>query len=212
MRDGPEGSYSKRQKGSRRNSFCSSYSCYQITLTWQVTVISLLLYTLYHTLLFIPVLCLLLNWFRFLYCQVWLIRVDKWSFVKWQYQLFIIRWNFPFYLTAYQIFIFMLEGNVFCANRFRVPAVTLFFDILSFPFMVRRENNVLAGIVDSLPVNTTALKVEYDIRNAQKIERAMVSRIIVPAVFNPKVISKSYVNIKKYCDPWPKCVSTNLLT
>ena len=103
----------------------------------------------------------------------------------------------------------MLEGNVFCANRFRVPAVTLFFDILSFPFMVRRENNVLAGIVDSLPVNTTALKVEYDIRNAQKIERAMVSRISVPAVFNPKVISKSYVNIKKYCDPWPKCVSTN---
>ena len=162
--------------------------------------------------LFVPVLYLLLNWFRSLYCQVWLIRVDKWSFVKWQYQLFIIRWNFNLYLTAYQIFIFMFEGNVFCANRFRVPAVTLFFDILSFPFMVRRENNVLAGIVDSLPVNTTALKVEYDIRNAQKIERAMVSRISVPAVFNPKMISKSYVNIKKYCDPWPKCVSTNWLT
>ena len=111
----------------------------------------------------------------------------------------------------YSNILFLFKGNVFCANRFRVPAVTLFFDILSFPFMVRREKNIVAGIVESLPVNTTALRVEYDLRNVQKIETAILSQT-KPAAFNPKIISKSYVNIKKYCVPWPKCVLTHWLT
>ena len=74
--------------------------------------------------------------------------------------------------------------------------------------MVRREKNILAGLVESLPVNTTELKVEYDLRNVPKIEKALLSRTN-PAALNPKIISKSYVNIKKHCGPWPKCVLTH---
>jgi hypothetical protein len=75
------------------------------------------------------------------------------------------------------------KGNVFCAHRARVPAVTLLLDALSFPMMIRDAQRVRpvvpqAGAAD----DHKAADLDY------------------------QVLAKAYVNIKPFCEKWPACV------
>lgn len=76
--------------------------------------------------------------------------------------------------------------------------------------MVRVEKNIMSGRVEPIPSNIKALKVEYDVRNANILDKQhlRVGESSKAAASSPELISKSYVNIKRYCKPWPICVLT----
>ena len=107
-----------------------------------------------------------------------------------------------------------IPGNVFCANRLRVPAVTLLFDALSFPYMVRTQAfKAKNNVTETIPRNIPQLKKEYDAKNAPGAPVRPVTDHALEDNGSDKVpdkanIVKSYVNIKKFCEPWPKCVLT----
>ena len=112
---------------------------------------------------------------------------------------------FVFILTI--IFLSQINiGNVFCANRHRVPGVTLLFDVLSFPYMMRVEGvGVPTGSDEkkySIPANTHALKEQHTSQSKQDTHTLDIKKD--PSL--QRMIVSSYINIKKYCKPWPSCV------
>ena len=97
---------------------------------------------------------------------------------------------------------------MFCANRHRVPGVTLLFDVLSFPYMMR-EVGVGASQTgsderkSSIPANTHALKEKHTSQSSQDAQSVDIKKD--PSL--QRVIVSSYINVKKYCKPWPSCIA-----
>lgn len=69
------------------------------------------------------------------------------------------------------------KGNIFCVSRYRSPLMALAFDALSFPLL---------------------LHANYDRNDITELDKISLDKV---------ALAKSFVNIKKFCEPWPKCVS-----
>lgn len=73
------------------------------------------------------------------------------------------------------------KGNIFCVSRLRAPLMAMAFDALSFPLLS-----------ESVTFD--------DLNNVDKSN-------FDPVSLNISVIHKSFVNIKKFCQPFPSCVA-----
>ena len=84
--------------------------------------------------------------------------------------------------------------------------------------MIRGEQNIKNGILNQIIPknkmninmknfeNNSANNGQNNGQNSAKIDEIDV---LSPTELDTATIAKSYINIKKYCTPWPKCVLTN---
>ena len=84
--------------------------------------------------------------------------------------------------------------------------------------MIRGEQNIKNGILNQIiPKNKMNINMKnFENNNANNGQNngqnsAKIDEIDVlsPTELDTATIAKSYINIKKYCTPWPKCVLTN---
>ena len=116
--------------------------------------------------------------------------------------------------------IYFLAGNVFCASRIRVPSVTLLFDILSFPSMMRviedddrkkkiEEETEKERIekVDNKDQDLGLQIPDSDMKNKSKCSNMNeICDNRGPLNISSSHLARSYVNVKRYCRPWPSCI------
>ena len=84
--------------------------------------------------------------------------------------------------------------------------------------MIRGEQNIKNGILNQIiPKNKMNINMKnFENNNAnngqnngQNSAKIVEIDVLSPTELDTATIAKSYINIKKYCTPWPKCVLTN---
>ena len=92
--------------------------------------------------------------------------------------------------------------------------MTLLFDAMSFPFMLREIGGKRAGV----PTDTLALKRQYDtlVEAEGEVEVRGAGTGIETGKGNGEgkgidysKVKDIYVNVKPYCKPWPSCILTH---
>lgn len=87
------------------------------------------------------------------------------------------------------------KGNIFCVHRERAGLAGFAYDVLSFPMMIEAHLNSRQGKEESRAVASSK----------QKLRQQLDGN----AAPDPTLLTAVYVNIRPFCNPWPRCVDVH---
>lgn len=93
------------------------------------------------------------------------------------------------------------KGNIFCVHRTRAPIAFLAFEIMSFPAMIDFH---FAQLNETTKLSGKDKQLHEALFGSAKEKADQLNYKVDPASLLP-----IYVNIRGYCSPWPKCISSS---